>query len=107
MSSSNWLEVLQQEVDTHGLSRVAQKLNMSKATVSQVLKGKYNASTQTIEQKVNGAFMAKEVCCPIIGDIPINVCLDHQSRKFAATNHIRVQLYKACRGDCPHSRIGK
>lgn len=106
MSNSSWLEILQNEVQALGLMAVAQKLKVSKATVSQVVNGKYKANTHTIEQKVRGTFMAQSVCCPILGDIAINICLDHQGRKFAATNHIRVQLYKACRSGCPNSKLG-
>lgn len=101
----NWFETLKNEVEQTSLTAVAKKLSMSKATVSQVLNGKYSASTATIQQKVEGAFMHSEVECPILGDIPINECLEHQKRKFAATNHIRVAIYKACRSGCPHSKI--
>ena len=31
-----------------------------------------------------------------VGDLPRNRCLEYQRRDFAATNHIRVQLARAC-----------
>ena len=102
--TSNWLEVLTAEVEKQGTAAVAAKLKVSKATISQVVNNKYKASTKTIQEKVEGAFLAKSVDCPILGEIPTNVCLENQDRKFAATNHIRVQLYKACNGGCPHSK---
>lgn len=101
----NWLEVLTDEVAKNGTTKVASKLGISKATVSQVINGKYKANTKTIQTRVEGAYLASIVECPILGEIPIHQCLDHQNRKFAATNHIRVALYKACRNGCPHSKL--
>ncbi|MEI8642766.1 LacI family DNA-binding transcriptional regulator [Pseudoalteromonas sp. Hal040] len=105
MTTDSWLSTLKAEVEMQGMRTVAQKLGVSKATVSQVINNKYKASTQMIQQRVEGVFMASVVNCPILDEIPINVCLEHQARKFAATNHVRVALYKACRNGCPHSKI--
>ncbi|WP_304635510.1 LacI family DNA-binding transcriptional regulator [Pseudoalteromonas sp.] len=105
MTTDSWLGILQAEVERQGMRTVAQKLGVSKATVSQVMNGKYKASTRTIQKRVEGVFMASVVDCPILDEIPINICLEHQARKFAATNHVRVALYKACRNGCPHSKI--
>tara|TARA_B100002049_G_C16070354_1_gene372504 strand:- start:1423 stop:1752 length:330 start_codon:yes stop_codon:yes gene_type:complete len=105
MTTDNWLCTLKAEVAKQGMRAVAEKLGVSKATVSQVVNDKYKASTQTIQQRVEGVFMASMVDCPILDEIPLNVCLEHQARKFAATNHVRVALYKACRNGCPHSKI--
>ncbi|MFK3859317.1 helix-turn-helix domain-containing protein [Pseudoalteromonas rhizosphaerae] len=105
MTTTNWLEVLADETKAQGMRLVAQKLGVSKATVSQVINGKYKANTKVIQQRVEGVFMASTVDCPILDVIPINVCLEHQAKKFAATNHVRVALYRACRNGCPHSKI--
>ena len=104
-STTNWLQVLKDEVAKQGMRSVAEKLGVSKATVSQVVNDKYKASTHVIQQRVEGVFMASTVICPILDEIPLNQCLEHQSRKFAATNHVRVALYKACRNGCPNSKI--
>ena len=101
----SWLEILKREVLNQGMTKVAEKLGVSKATVSQVVNGKYKASTKTIQVRVEGAFMASVVECPILGEIPVNKCLEHQNKKFAATNHIRVALFKACRNGCPNSKL--
>lgn len=105
MTTNNWLSTLKAEVEKQGMRTVAERLGVSKATVSQVVNDKYKASTHTIQQRVEGVFMASTVDCPILDEIPLNVCLEHQARKFAATNHVRVALYKACRNGCPHSKI--
>ncbi|YP_010660075.1 LacI family DNA-binding transcriptional regulator [Pseudoalteromonas phage HS6] len=105
MTTNNWLHVLKDEVEKQGMRKVAEKLGVSKATVSQVVNDKYKASTHVIQQRVEGVFMAFTVDCPILGDIAVNQCLEHQNRKFAATNHVRVALYKACRNGCPHSKL--
>ncbi|MBB1355212.1 MULTISPECIES: LacI family DNA-binding transcriptional regulator [unclassified Pseudoalteromonas] len=105
MITNNWLHVLKDEVERQGMRLVAEKLGVSKATVSQVLNNKYKASTHVIQQRVEGVYMAFTVDCPILGDIAVNQCLEHQNRKFAATNHIRVALYKACRNGCSNSKL--
>ncbi|WP_257325580.1 LacI family DNA-binding transcriptional regulator [Pseudoalteromonas rhizosphaerae] len=105
MTTNNWLDVLKEETAKQGMRAVAEKLGVSKATVSQVVNDKYKASTHVIQQRVEGVFMAFVVNCPILDDIPVNVCLEHQARKFAATNHVRVALYRACRNGCPHSKL--
>jgi transcriptional regulator with XRE-family HTH domain len=86
---------------------VARRLGISKEAVSQVLNGKYGASLSRIEQRVKGALLGETVDCPILGDIKRNVCLDWQAKPFAATNELRVMLYRACRDGCPHSKLQK
>jgi hypothetical protein len=47
--------------------------------------------------------MGVSIDCPIIGEIPLNICVDNQSRPFAATNPMRVRLHRACKA-CPNRR---
>jgi len=45
--------------------------------------------------------------CPVLGDLPRQRCLEHQSRRsqFAATNPTRILLYRVC-PTCIH-RLGE
>jgi hypothetical protein len=54
---------------------------------------------------IEGVYKGVMVDCPIIGEIPKQRCMEHQSRPFAATNPLRVQLYRACK-TCPENRSG-
>lgn len=101
----DWLAALRQACSKDSQAAVARRLGVSPATVSQVLKGSYKADLGGIEQRVRGALLGETVTCPILGDIKRNVCLDWQAKPFAATNELRVMLYRACRDGCPHSKL--
>lgn len=97
-----WVETLRNEVAKAGSQEKAGKrIGYSAAVVNQVLKGTYSGDIEKVKAKVEGAFMGAVVDCPVIGEIPRNRCIDHQGKKFAATNPMRVQLHRACPG-CAH-----
>ena len=105
MSNRNWLETLADECARTSQNAVAKRLNLSSATVSQVLRKKYPGDLERIKKLVEGAFMQFTVNCPIVGEITKDKCLSHQDAPFASTNPQRVCLYKACRSGCPHSSL--
>ena len=76
---------------------VAEAMGYSPAVINLVLKGKYTGDLTAIEQAFKGAFQAACVTCPILGAIPAHRCLSIQRQPFAATNHQRVLLFKACK----------
>ena len=99
-----WLQVLQRAVQQRGLREVSTLLGRSKGCISDVLNGKYGASTRRIEERVRGELMNKTLTCPVLGDISPAKCQDEQERPFAATNPTRVAVWKACRAGCPNFR---
>lgn len=105
MSEKNWVDVLRAECEKTSQSAVSKKLDYSPAVINQVLKGTYKGNLSTVELVVKGCFMAEIVDCPVVGEIATNICLNYQKKPFAAINPLRVQLYKACRNSCPHSRL--
>lgn len=107
MTNKNWLDVLAEQCLFTSQKKVSDKLQVSTALISQVLKGKYPGDLTRIEQLVKGAFMQYSVDCPVLGEIEKHKCLFHQAREFAATNPQRVMLHKACRSGCPHSQLEK
>lgn len=104
--STDWMEVLRAECERTTLATVAKLIGMSTTTISQVLNGKYLGRVDNVKARVEGALMAATVDCPVLGTLPRHECLDHQKRKFAASNSQRVRLWRACRAGCPHSEIG-
>jgi hypothetical protein len=103
---SGWLTVLAGECTRTSQVAVAKRLGLSGATINQVLKGKYKGNLPRIRSRVEGAYMAARVDCPVIGDIPRDQCITHQQRRrFAATNPLRVQLHKIC-PTCPNWQGG-
>ncbi|MFO1417285.1 MAG: hypothetical protein U1E83_01310 [Methylotetracoccus sp.] len=105
MSKEAWLGALRLACEKSSQATVARRLGVSPATVSQVLKGTYRADLGGIEKRVRGALLGETVECPILGSIRTNICLDWQAKPFAATNELRVMLYRACRDGCPHSKL--
>lgn len=105
--TASWLDVLRAECERTSLAATAKLIGMSTSTISQVLNGKYLGRLDNVKARVEGALMAKTVDCPVLGTLPRHECLDHQKRKFAASNSQRVRLWRACREGCPHSEIGR
>lgn len=102
-----WLEVLRQQVAEHGQPKVSRMLGVSTACVSQVVNEKYPGDMARIEKLVEGAFLQKCVNCPVLGDLPLHECMQHQVRKGVSSNPLYMQLYKACRSGCPHSSLSE
>ena len=102
----DWVVVLAEECDRTSQRRAAQRIGYSPSAVNQVLSGTYNAGLNAVETAVRGRLMGAAVDCPALGRIGRGDCLDWQARPFAAGNRRRVEMYRACRNGCPHSRIG-
>lgn len=104
----DWLRVLAEQCDHVGSqAQVARRIGYSASTVNQVLAAKYRGDLRKVAAAVEGAFLAATVECPVLGQIATDKCLAHQRRPMAGTNPQRVRLWRACRGGCPHSRIGQ
>ena len=100
-----WLTTLRRAVKASSLPVVGRQIGYSTGAISAVLNGKYTASLDRVQRAVEGALMGSSIACPVVGDIPSQRCVEHQSAPFAATNPMRVRLYRACRSGCPHSMI--
>lgn len=98
----DWIDVLRREVKKSGSqARVGERIGYSSSVINQVLKGSYTGNIEKVKAKVEGAYMGAVVDCPVVGEIPRDRCIEHQGRKFAATNPMRVQLHRAC-PHCEH-----
>jgi len=100
-----WLKVMAEQVELYGQRAVAEKLKLSRTTVSQVLNHKYPGDMARVQKLVEGAYMNRTVLCPVLGEIPLNECLAHQSNTRTTGSPYRIKLYKACRGGCTHSTL--
>lgn len=99
----DWVAELARQCDVASQTQVAKAVGYSGAAISCVLRNKYAGDMGAVEKAVRGAFMAAVVDCPVLGELAANICLEHQRRPFAATNQMRVELYRACQR-CPHAR---
>lgn len=104
-----WLEVLQAEVAASSLAVVAEKLGLSRTTISQACNQKYPGDLVRVQKLVEDNLMGRKVTCPILGEIPAYQCLAHQRRKAdeVGTRPMDIKLWKACHSGCPHSQLSE
>jgi hypothetical protein len=101
----DWVLVLAEEADRTTGAAAAARIGYSAAVVSSVIVRSYRGDLGRVEAKVRGALMGDTVDCDVLGEITRDRCLDEQKKGFASTSSVRARLYRACRGDCPHTRI--
>jgi len=98
---TDWLGILQKHVDQKGSQAVIRELDISATTLSLVLRGKYQASTDRIEQRVMAIYGTDgKVTCPILGQIEPSKCIDNYQRAQTIRtpgNSQTIRLYMACR----------
>lgn len=100
-----WVEALALACDGSTQSQVAQRIGYSPTVVSQTLSNQYNGDLTAVQTAVEGAFMGATVGCPVLGSLGADLCQQHQRAGFSSANPLRVQLYRACRSGCAHSRL--
>lgn len=103
----DWVMALARACDAPGTTQrqVAATVGYTPPVISQILNATYKGNLRRVETVVRGAFMAEAVDCPVLGNLPVNECLEHQRRDFDGANHQAVALYRACPG-CPHKQSG-
>ncbi|MCE9679587.1 helix-turn-helix transcriptional regulator [Shewanella sp. AS1] len=99
---SKWKQVLTQQAKEYGQKEVAKTLGVSKTVVSQLINGNYPGDMARMQKLVEGAYMNRTVNCPVMGEIPLHQCDRHQ-KNTVTSNPLKLRLYRACRGGCPHS----
>lgn len=100
-AAPEWVLVLAQACDAGTQSAVAKRLSVSAAMINTALKKTYSGRMDRLEIKVRGELMGQTVTCPVLGTITKRRCFDEQTRPYAATNAIRVELRRAC-PRCPN-----
>lgn len=95
-----WILMLASHCDKSSQKAVANKIGRSAATVNQLLKNRYNADLTAVQQRVETAFKAGDVECPILGKITGSECVNNQNKPYNPGNHVEVRLFLACRR-CP------
>jgi len=103
----DWVMVMAEACDNSNQKKIAAEMCYSPAVVNTVLNNSYKGDLIAVKQAVEGALLSAIVQCPVMGELKANKCMENQRRKYAATNSMRVQLFKACHGGCSHSRIAR
>lgn len=97
MTKPDLLQLLHQKCTELNQARVAAAIGYSPSAVNQALHGTYKGDLSNMLGKVSEVFGNETVSCPILGEIPLAKCAFHRRREFAATNPMRVQLWRSCR----------
>jgi hypothetical protein len=101
-ATPRWLALLREHIARTSGARVARELGYSPALVSQVAACKYGGDLERVARRVIEVYGGQHVECPVLGEIALACCAQERKRPFAATNPVRVRLYRACR-TCMHN----
>jgi hypothetical protein len=97
---SDWLELLKKAVADTSITAVADKLDVSRTTISLVLSGKYPAKTDRIAAKVLDTFA--RLTCPHTGvEITHADCRATSSGAVPTSSPQAMRQWRACQ-DCPN-----
>lgn len=94
----DWVEALALACGRSSQAAVARELGRSGAALSQILRNIYPAKTTQIEDLVRGVLMGGKVECPVLGQLPNQICQDHRqrARESVITNSHRARMQRAC-----------
>jgi len=100
----DWVVALAVACDKHRSQRkVAEAIGYSSATVSLVLKHKYNGDYGKVEIMVRGALLRETAACLVFGTIKLNECQDYQNGKRFTSGMWKRVFRKSC-PTCPFRR---
>ena len=100
----DWVVALAVACDKHqSQKKVAEAIDYSSATVSLVLKNKYNGDYGKVEVMVRGALLRETASCPVFGLMNLKDCQDYQRGKRFTSGSWRRVLKKAC-ATCNYNR---
>lgn len=102
----DWVVALAAACDQSSYAKVGGRIGYTKGTVHQVLhKLRRPGGLGRLEAAVRAQIMDVRVSCPVLGAIRLSECRERRATPFAATNALRVRLYRACRG-CVQDQAG-
>ena len=102
----DWVSALAEGCDRASMREVAVRLGVSPASISLAI-NKRRERPEFVKEKVEAILMISIVACPVMGVMGKLDCDKEQARPFSSANPLRVHLYRACRGGCPHYREKK
>jgi hypothetical protein len=96
-----WLEILRQRAAVVGRAEVAREIDVSAATISLLLSGKYPASTEQMRTRVMKMYgSGGKVACPLLGEIEPGKCAELWNKAktlgVKGSNASMIKQRKAC-----------
>ena len=100
----DWIMTLISECDGSSQNKVATRLGISAAVVSQVIRKSYQGSYDNIAMRVREIYMSGDIECPAIGEIASEICLHWRDeiRRGTSTDPQRILMTRCCR-KCPRN----
>lgn len=95
---------LVKECDGSSQNKVATRLGISAAAVSQVIRKSYLGSYDNVAMRVREIYMDGDIDCPAIGEIASEICLHWRDeiRRGTSSDPQRVLMTRFCR-KCPRN----
>lgn len=92
----DWLDLLRAEVAASSLAAVAERIGVSRTTVSLLLAGKYPAKTlDAVERKVRDAFEARR--CPALNAVITgDACQRYRTRAMPRSSARDLRHWRTC-----------
>lgn len=98
MTNDDRMALLRRAVQELGSqAKVGKRLGYSSATVSQVLSNTYGGQLDQFLTRVEETFGTAEMDCPILGRIPLPICVTERRKPFCTANPHQVRMYQTCR----------
>ncbi|WIY25004.1 hypothetical protein [Parasedimentitalea psychrophila] len=100
----DWIMTLVRECDGSSQNKVATRLGISAAAVSQVIRKSYMGSYDNVAMRVREIYISGDIECPAIGEISSEVCLHWRDeiRKGTSAGPQRILMTRFCR-KCPRN----
>ncbi|WP_177627801.1 hypothetical protein [Parasedimentitalea marina] len=100
----DWIMTLIRECDGSSQNKVATRLGISAAAVSQVIRKSYQGSYDNVAMRVREIYMSGDIECPAIGEIASEICLHWRDeiRRGTSSDPQRVLMTRFCR-KCPRN----
>lgn len=93
----DWIVALAECCDEHrSQNKAGEIIGYSAATVSLVLKHKYNGDYRKVETVVRGALLKETAACPVFGLLNLKECQDYQTGKRFTSGAMKRTFKRTC-----------
>ena len=102
-----WIISMAEACTASSQNKVAGRLGVSAAMVSQTLSRKYPGDLTRLEELFRGEFERQTVACPVLGEVAPAACHRWQKKadRLRTGNNQNARMFRACRA-CPKFKKG-
>lgn len=85
------------------LADLADRVGCHRTAITSAIGKTYAGRYEHLEALVRGSLMSATVDCPVLNKLSRAECAKNQKLPFSGCSPARAQLFRACRGGCPHA----